>query len=85
VGETGRAVLEGGGRNEGASTAKISGSRENENERVASSSEFLDEAVFLFFLGRLLVGVGGRFYRDIDVRLRRESFLRLSLCPFGCR
>jgi hypothetical protein len=46
----GKDVVDGGGRNEGALTAKISKSEGKEKEMTASSIEFLDEAVSLFFL-----------------------------------
>ena len=46
----GKELSDGGGINEGASAAKMSRSGLKEKERVASSNEFLDEAVLQFFL-----------------------------------
>ena len=43
-------MVDGGGRNEGAWAANISKSEGKEKEIVASSIEFLDEAVLLFVL-----------------------------------
>jgi hypothetical protein len=45
VGKIGMDEVDGGGINEGASMAKISKSEGKEKEIVASSIEFLDEAV----------------------------------------
>jgi hypothetical protein len=45
VGKVGMDKVDGGGINEGALVAKISKSEEKEKEIVASSNEFLDEAV----------------------------------------
>jgi hypothetical protein len=61
VGEKEMEVVDGGGINEGALVEKISRLGSKEKERVASSSEFLDEAVLQLFLERQLVEVGRRF------------------------
>jgi hypothetical protein len=60
----GKDEVDGGGRNEGASAAKISKSEGKEKEIVASSTEFLDEAVLLFVLEYQLGEVDLRF--DVD-------------------
>jgi hypothetical protein len=46
----GKDVVDGGGRNKGVLAAKILKAEGKEKEMTASSIEFLDEAVSLFFL-----------------------------------
>jgi hypothetical protein len=68
VGEKGMDVVDGGGMNEGALAAKMSKSEGKEKETVASSNEFLDEAVLWFFLEYQLDEVD--YLSDVSIFIR---------------
>jgi hypothetical protein len=80
----GKDEVDGGGRNEGASVAKISKLEGKEKEIVASSTELLDEAVLLLFLGYQLGEVDPRFDVDKFLRLMRALFF-LRFRYLSCR